>query len=131
MPEIDDLPPTTVRRRFRLALIGYVILATVVVAGLAVNYAQQQDIKDSQNQIIKTATVLIQRDCNIVVGTANVFVDFIRKEIALRRARAADPQVSEAVRAFDRAEVSFWTQRTLPMLVKAFAIHCGDFKVHK
>jgi hypothetical protein len=101
-------------RRFRLVTIGYMLIATTLVAGLAIDYAQTQDIQASQ---ITT--------CDVVTSTASVFVDFIRKEIALRSAREARPDVASYVKAFDEAEIAYWQQHTLPALKSVLKVHCA------
>jgi hypothetical protein len=115
-----------IRRRFRLALAGYLVLAAACIAGIAVNYEQQRQIRSSQKRLTATVTLLVRRDCLVVTRTAGVFVDFIRKEIALRAARSRDPRASPAVRAFDRAEVDYWQHSTLPELAQAFEVNCGQ-----
>jgi len=116
-------------RRFRLVLYSYIVFATAVVVGVWVNYAQQQEIKNTQAAIVRSTTALVRRDCAVVASTATVFVDFIRKEIELRAVRGQDPKVSAAVRAFDQAEVEFWTKVTLPALARVYASHCDELKV--
>jgi len=58
-----------------------------------------------------------------------VFVDFIKKEIALRAARARHPGVSRAIKDFDRAEFDYWTSVTLPQLAKVYAINCSELSL--
>lgn len=113
-----------IRHRFRLVALGYCIFAAFVVTGSFINYYQTQDIKHTQEQLRDTASFLIQRDCNVVFSTARVFVDFIKKEIALREIRESQPRVPHSIREFDKAEVYYWIHMTLPQLGKVFSIHC-------
>jgi hypothetical protein len=101
-------------RRFRLVMIGYIIISVTLVAGLAIDWRQTQDIKDTQ---ITT--------CDIVTSTASVFVDFIKKETALRSIREVRPNVPGYVEVFDEAEILYWKEHTLPMLRNVLKHHCG------
>jgi hypothetical protein len=100
--------------RFRLVTIAYTIIAVTLVAGIAIDYNQTQQIKDTQ---ITT--------CDIVTSTASVFVDFIKKETALRSVREARPNVPRYVELFDEAEILYWKEHTLPMLRNVLKHHCG------
>jgi hypothetical protein len=113
-----------ITHRFRLVLLGCLVFAVFAAAGATVNYYQQRAIKDTQDRLARNTALLLHRDCSLVVATANVFTDFIRKEIALRYVRAHDPNASNAVRAFDQAEVDYWTHHTLPTLTKVYEVHC-------
>jgi hypothetical protein len=109
-------------------MFGYALIAVTLVIGLAINYDQTQDIKDTANALKETTTALFKRDCDLVVSTATVFTDFIRKEIMLRDIRASEPGVDKAVRAFDQAEVNYWMQHTLPELSRVYAVKCAAAK---
>ena len=115
-----------VRHVFRLVLFGCLVFAAFAALGVSINYYQQREITDTQNRLARNTAVLLKRDCNLVVATANVFTDFIKKEITLRVVRSRDPRASAAVRAFDRAEVFYWTEHTLPQLKRVYAVHCGN-----
>ena len=114
-----------IRHLFRLVLLGSLVFAVFAAAGVTINYYQQRAIKDTQDTLKRNTAILLKRDCNLVVATANVFTDFIKTEIDLRAARATDPHVEGAVRAFDRAEVRYWVRHTLPALHRVYSIHCG------
>lgn len=47
MTDLEQL----VHRRFRLALLGYIILAVAAIAGLAVSYAQERQINHNEQRI--------------------------------------------------------------------------------
>lgn len=47
---VDELN-RLVRHRFRMALLGYVILAAGTIAGLLVSYNQEHKIRDNANRI--------------------------------------------------------------------------------
>jgi hypothetical protein len=99
--------------RFRLLVIAYTVIGVTMVAGIAIDYNQTQQIKDTQ---VTT--------CDIVTATASVFVDFIKKEIALRSVREARPNVPGYVEIFDEAEIAYWKEHTLPMLKNVLRYHC-------
>jgi hypothetical protein len=100
--------------RLRLVTIAYVVIAITLVIGIGVDWRQTQDIKDQQ---ITT--------CDIVTSTAGVFVDFIKKEIALRTLRESRPNVPGYVERFDEAEIRYWKEHTLPMLRNVLKQHCA------
>jgi|SRR5215831_3122454 len=118
-----------VRRRFRLALVGYVVLALAVFGSLVALDRQQDEIKHNQERFRKTTSALIQRDCELVVSTANVFVAFITEEINLRKERSEKKHVPPSTRNFDRAQVKIWTKRTLPELAQVYLVNCASLKV--
>jgi hypothetical protein len=114
-----------VKHVFRLVLLGCLTLALFASIGVSINYYQQRAIKNTQDSLKRNTLVLLKRDCTLVVSTAHVFTDFIKKEIALRIIRAHDPQASKPVREFDAAEVTYWLQHTLPALNRVYLAHCS------
>jgi len=105
-------------RRFRLVTLAYLVIGATLVIGLAIDYQQAQDLQHNTH-------ALLVRDCDLVVSTANVFTDFIRKEIQLRELRSGEAKVSTAVRLFDEAEIREWTHNTLPALKQVYAVKCA------
>jgi hypothetical protein len=102
-------------RRFRYVTIGYMLIAATLVGGLAVDWEQTMAIRDTQ-----------RKTCEIVTSTTSVFVDFIQKEIALRRLREAQPGVPSSTKAFDQAEITYWTKYTLPVLAERLKAQCPE-----
>jgi hypothetical protein len=51
-------------RRLRLVLLGYLIIAATLVVGLAVDYAQTQDIRDTQQNLISDTEQLARAIAN-------------------------------------------------------------------
>ena len=113
-----------IRHVFRLVVLGCLVFAVFAAVGISIDYYQQREIEKTQDRVQRNTVVLLRRDCNLVVSTANVFTDFIRKEIALRAIRATEKNVEEAVREFDALQVRYWMEHTLPQLSRVYAVHC-------
>jgi len=118
------MAPEEVIRRLRLVALSIVIITAFGVAGVWVDFVQQREIHDTQQTLKRNTLALLGRDCRLVVGTADVFVNFIKKEIALRAARERSPNIPPSTRAFDHAEVFYWTHVTLPQLRRVYEVHC-------
>lgn len=71
-PPINSEATKKIEHRFKLALLGYIILALACVAGLAINYVQQQTLNDHQDAILKEIGQIRVNQANIAGNQAQI-----------------------------------------------------------